>query len=67
MNEPDSRGIPWEGQNGKWGATDYYLKMMDQGYKINPKAVYFVEGCAQGHISANWCAVDMFRPLADPD
>lgn len=23
--------------------TDYYLQMMDQGYQINPKAVYFIE------------------------
>jgi hypothetical protein len=38
-----SRGIPWVGSGGKWGMQDYYIKMMDQGYKINPDAVYFVE------------------------
>ena len=39
----NSRGIPWVGSGGKWGMQDYYIKMMDQGYKINPAAVYFIE------------------------
>ncbi len=43
LNEPDSKGIPWEGSNGAWGMKDYYLSMMDQGYGINPQAVYFIE------------------------
>lgn len=43
LNEPDSRGIPWVGSGGRWGMEDYYIKMMDEGYKINPEAVYFVE------------------------
>ena len=25
-----------------------------QGYAINPEAVYFVEGCGQGFVGANW-------------
>mmetsp|Transcript_13633 Transcript_13633/g.41196 ORF Transcript_13633/g.41196 Transcript_13633/m.41196 type:complete len:948 (-) Transcript_13633:1152-3995(-) len=54
LNEPDSRGIPWIGQNGALGMTDYYIQMMDQGYQINPNAVYFVEGTAQSNINANW-------------
>lgn len=43
LNEPDSQGIPWVGQGGKWGMQDYYLNMMTQGYAINPAAVYFIE------------------------
>ncbi len=35
-------------------ATFEPYTLLLQGYKINPEAVYFVEGAAQGGTGANW-------------
>ncbi len=48
LNEPDARGWGWNTM------TPLYLAVMDAIYPINPQVLFFVEGCGQTGLSANW-------------
>lgn len=54
LNEPESKGIGWEGVGSGLSMTDNYLAVMDRGYAINPNAIYFIEGTGQLNINSNW-------------
>lgn len=54
LNEPDNFGIRWEATGGTPALKDLYLSAMDAIYTVNPKALFFIEGTAQGGIGANW-------------
>jgi len=58
LNEPDSVNLRWQGYSGCGGVCpgvgDLYHRIMQIGNKINPAALYMVEGCSQGLLGANW-------------
>jgi aryl-phospho-beta-D-glucosidase BglC (GH1 family) len=54
LNEPDSFGLKWEDQGNQPGMTTLYLRAMDAIDAIHPRSVFFIEGCGQSAIYANW-------------
>jgi hypothetical protein len=46
MNEPDSMGLAWEPANGKPGARELYISVMDNLYSLSGDMLFMVEGKA---------------------
>jgi hypothetical protein len=64
LNEPGSKQLNWIGSGGRMGITDYYTQMMDQGFKINPKAVYLIEVTNPPYHCRNQTLFKQFRSLS---
>eukprot|EP00775_Hariotina_reticulata_P012217 gene12217-12355_t len=54
MNEPDSMGLAWEPANGKPGARELYISVMDNLYSLSRDLLFMVEGAGQSNFGLNW-------------
>ncbi|BDA41274.1 probable endoglucanase E1 [Coccomyxa sp. Obi] len=52
LNEPDSRGLKWQGTTPDM--TTLYLAAMDAMYKVSPTTLFLIEGCGQLGSAMNW-------------
>ena len=54
LNEPDSYGIRWEGNNGKPAYSDILLQAMDAIQNVSPGQAMMIEGTGQLGLGINW-------------
>lgn len=54
LNEPDSYGIRWEGNNGKPAYGDLLLRAMDAIQSVSPGQPMMIEGTGQLGLGVNW-------------